>query len=101
MKNTDTLVWVIYDISSNKTRRKIVKETQKTGLYRVQKSVFLGAINRAELDSLAMFAEDLIDKEKDSVYIFPMCAEDFKKVILKGQAFDKKLVSDEVKSFFF
>ena len=101
MKNTDTLVWVIYDISSNKTRRKIVKETQKTGLYRVQKSVFLGSINRAELDSLAMFAEDLIDKEKDSVYIFPMCAEDFKKVVLKGQAFDKKLVSDEVKSLFF
>ncbi len=100
MKPTETLVWVIYDICSNNIRRKVIKATEATGLYRVQKSVFLGTINRADLDSLALEIEDLIDEESDSVYIFPMCETDFKKVVLKGQAFDKSLVTDEVKSLF-
>jgi len=42
-----------------------------------------------------------MDKEVDSVYIFPMCDDDFKKVKLLGQAFDKKLVSNEVIAKFF
>jgi CRISPR-associated protein Cas2 len=36
----------------------------------------------------------------DSVYIFPMCQPDFKRVTLKGQAFDREMVSDEVKALF-
>ncbi len=44
--------------------------------------------------------DDIIDPDVDSVYIFPMCDDDFKKVKLLGQAFDKELVSDEVKSLF-
>lgn len=39
--------------------------------------------------------------EKDSLYVFPMCDEDFKKVKLLGQAFDKDMVSDEVMAKFF
>ncbi len=100
MKPNETLVWVIYDIRCNKIRRKVIKATRGAGLYRVQKSVFLGSINRAELDSLSLEISDLIDRASDSVYIFPMCEIDFKKVILQGQAFDKKLVTDEVRSFF-
>lgn len=42
-----------------------------------------------------------IDEELDSVYIFPLCDQDFKKVKLLGQAFDKELVTDEIKSLFF
>ena len=38
---------------------------------------------------------------KDSVYIFPMCKDDFKKVKLLGQAFDKKMVTDEIRTKFF
>lgn len=94
------LVWAIYDIQSNKVRSKIVKLCKQTGLYRVQKSVFLGDIENNRLDELALASKKEIEEE-DSVYIFPMCQEDFKKVILLGQAFDKKLVSDEIISKFF
>ena len=45
--------------------------------------------------------EDLINGEADSVYIFPLCEDDFKKVKLLGQAFDKKLVSAELLAKFF
>lgn len=100
MKKTEQLVWVIYDIVKDKIRNKVAKITLGKGLYRVQKSVFLGTIERNQLDELKMQVFDLIDEEKDSVYIFPLCSDDFKKVILLGQAFDKKLVTDEIKSLF-
>ncbi|MHC1583242.1 MAG: CRISPR-associated endonuclease Cas2 [Methanosarcinales archaeon] len=71
------------------------------GLYRVQKSVFLGNLNHNERDSLALECEEIIDSGVDSVYIFPMDGESFKKVKLLGQAFDKKLVSGELLTKFF
>lgn len=94
------LTWLIYDISDDKTRRKIVKLAEKYGLYRVQKSVFLGTIEENRLDELVLQSEKLIDEDTDSLYVFPMCKKDFKSVILKGQAFDKKLVTDKVKALF-
>ncbi len=95
------LVWVIYDISKNKTRNLIVKFAQEKGLYRVQKSVFVGSIEASDLDEIAIYSEELINIETDSVYIFPMCNNDFNSAILQGQAFDKRMVSDEIKSLFF
>lgn len=95
------LVWVIYDITENRIRQKVSDCCKSYGLYRVQKSVFLGDLDTNDRDSLALECEDLIDIEKDSVYIFPMDEQSFKKVHLIGQAFDKELVSDEVLTKFF
>ena len=94
------LVWFIYDITENRTRNKIVKIAQRNGLYRVQKSVFLGRIDPSRLDEAVLESERLLDLKTDSLYVFPMCEKDFKAVILKGQAFDKKLVTDKVKALF-
>lgn len=100
MKTTETLVWIIYDIVLDKPRTKVAKCCKEAGLYRVQKSVFLGTIARNRLDELQLQIEELTDADADSVYIFPMCDEDFRKVRLLGQAFDKKLVTDEVRALF-
>uniref|UniRef100_A0A7C3EHD8 CRISPR-associated endoribonuclease Cas2 n=1 Tax=candidate division WOR-3 bacterium TaxID=2052148 RepID=A0A7C3EHD8_UNCW3 len=94
------LVWVVYDISSNRTRSLIARACKNKGLYRVQKSAFLGKLNRTQIEELKVICDDIIDPETDSVYIFPMCEEDFKKVRLLGRAFDPELVSDEVKALF-
>lgn len=94
------LVWVIYDIVNDKTRNKIAKICKDKGLYRVQKSAFIGKLNKNQIDELKIMCEDTIDQKVDSVYIFPMCDDDFKRVKLLGQAFDKDLVSDEIKTFF-
>ncbi len=94
------LTWIIYDISKNRTRTRIAKSCKDKGLYRVQKSAFLGKLNKNQIDELRIMCDDIIDPDVDSVYIFPMCDDDFKKVKLLGQAFDKELVSDEVKSLF-
>jgi len=94
------LTWFMYDITKNKTRRLIVKLAQEAGLYRVQKSVFFGDIEKNRLDEIVLQSEDLIDDKTDSVYIFPMCKQDFKASIFQGQAFDKALVTDEISAFF-
>ncbi|MBN1970055.1 MAG: CRISPR-associated endonuclease Cas2 [Candidatus Delongbacteria bacterium] len=98
-------IWVIYDIESSKNgdkrRRKIVKEIEKFGLYRVQKSVFCGSIDNNRLEELKLFSEGVADPKLDKVYIFPMCQTDYDNVIMIGQPFDKDLVSDEKSELFF
>ena len=98
MKKDEQLIWLIYDIQKNKIRTKIAKASLESGLYRVQKSVFLGAINKSRLKELRLRISDLIDEDNDSVYIFPMCEADFKKTVLLGQAFDEEMITDEVKA---
>jgi len=48
------------------------------------------------VDELSLKCDEIINEKEDSVYIFPMCDDDFKKVKLLGQAFNKKMVKDEV-----
>ena len=94
------LTWVIYDIVKDKPRGKVAKACLRTGLYRVQKSVFLGTLNPNEQDELTVMLEELIDDETDSVYVFPMCRPDFDKCRLLGQAFDENLVTDQIRELF-
>lgn len=95
------LAWVIYDISSDKIRRRAIKVCKNTGLYRVQKSVFLGEIEENDFDELKLKMEDIIDLENDSVYVFPMSKKGLSQAGLIGQVFDKELVTDEIISKFF
>lgn len=95
------IAWVIYDIKKDKVRNKIAKFCLQAGLYRVQKSVFLGTLENNEKDTLELQIDELIDPENDSVYIFPMSKNELKQTVLLGQAFDKKLVTDQVKALFF
>jgi len=90
------LTWVIYDIVKNKTRTRISKMCEESGIYRVQKSVFLGELNNAQIKELYQKIVDIINPKKDSVYIFPMCEKDFKSCKLLGQAFDKELIKGDL-----
>ncbi|MBF0538986.1 MAG: CRISPR-associated endonuclease Cas2 [Nitrospirae bacterium] len=94
------LTWVIYDIGSNKARGRVAKICKEYGLQRVQKSVFLGTLSNNDTDELGLRCKELIDLDVDSLYIFPMCGDDFRKVRLLGMAFDKALVTDEIKALF-
>lgn len=95
------LTWVVYDIANDRTRGKIARYCKDTGLYRVQKSVFLGDAESNRLDELYLKCKKILDTKTDSLYIFPMCEADFKKVKTAGNAFDRDLVSDEILSMFF
>ncbi|HRK29188.1 MAG TPA: CRISPR-associated endonuclease Cas2 [Chitinophagales bacterium] len=95
------ITWVLYDIKNDQTRTQVAKRCKQAGLYRVQYSVFLGTLNKNQKDALQLQIEDLINLDEDSVYIFPMSKDELKDTALIGQAFDKKLVTDEVKALFF
>lgn len=95
------LVWIIYDISDDRVRARVAKECKKFGLERVQKSVFLGKLKSNRFDELGEKCLSLINEDEDSVYLFPFCQDDFKKIKVLGQGFDEKLVNDEILSKFF
>jgi CRISPR-associated protein Cas2 len=90
----------MYDIEKTKTRTKVAKYCEQIGLFRVQLSVFLGTLNNNDKDILELQIKDIIDETKDSVYIFPMSKDELQETVLLGQAFDKKLITDEVNSLF-
>jgi len=95
------LIWIIYDIVDDKTRNRIAKTCKQYGLERVQKSAFLGKLELSRFDELAVKCQSLIDEDNDSVYLFPFCQDDFKKIKVLGQGFDPKLVNEELLARFF
>lgn len=95
------ITWVLYDIQKDKCRTKAAKYCKLAGLYRVQYSVFLGTLESHEKDTLSLQLEELIDEKYDRVYIFVMSKDELQNASLLGQAFDKKLVTDEIKALFF
>ncbi len=95
------IVWVMYDIKKDKSRSRVAKFCKQAGLYRVQYSVFLGTLEKNEKDALELQIGEIINEEMDSVYIFPMSKNELQQTSLLGQAFDKKLVTDQVKALFF
>ena len=94
------IAWVLYDIEDDKRRTKVAKVCKQAGLYRVQFSVFLGTLESNQKDTLQLEIEELIDADKDSVYIFPMSKNELQATALLGKAFDKDLVTDKVKALF-
>ncbi len=95
------IIWVMYDIENDKARNHVAKYCKQAGLYRVQYSVFLGLLNANQKDELQLKIEPEINLDKDKVYIFPMSQNELRETTLLGQAFDKKLVSDQVRALFF
>lgn len=94
------ITWVFYDIENDRARTKVAKICKQAGLYRVQLSVFLGEISPNKMDELQLEVDTLIDSDRDKVYIFPMSKTGLQKSILLGQAFDRKLVTDQVTALF-
>ena len=92
------LTWVIYDIVKDKSRTKVAKFCKEYGLYRVQKSCFLGDLNKNEVDELGLKCKDLINLDTDAIYLFPVCEDDFKKIRLLGNSFDTQLVSGRLQA---
>jgi CRISPR-associated protein Cas2 len=90
----------MYDISDNKIRNKAVKECKNKGLYRVQKSIFLGELNKNEKDELKIKMEMIAEDNVDSIYIFPTSKEMLYDTDIIGNGFDKELVSNDIISKF-
>ncbi len=94
------LLWVLYDIENDRARSRVARHCKQAGLYRVQLSVFLGSVDAHQKDTLSLQIEAEINPDRDKVYLFPMSRRELQATVLLGQAFDKKMVRDEVKALF-
>jgi len=68
------LTLVIYDISEDRYRNRLVKFLQEYGLKRVQYSGFLGNINPHDRIVLTREIGKFISGDRDSIYVIPMCS---------------------------
>ena len=62
---------VCYDIVDNKSRTKFMNTLKDIGLFAIQKSVFIGELNQAELRSLIYYARKNLNADEDKVFWLP------------------------------
>ncbi|MCB1159516.1 MAG: CRISPR-associated endonuclease Cas2 [Leptospiraceae bacterium] len=62
-------VILCFDISSNRTRRKFIKEIRDLGFISIQESVFWGKILQAELRSVGKLFKEYLNKETDKAFV--------------------------------
>lgn len=89
------LTIVIYDITANRSRKRIADRLLDLGLIRTQYSVFFGTLDNNRIDELALFAEEQL-AESDKLYIIPVHRDDLNAARIIGQSFDEQLVTDEL-----
>ena len=89
------IVWFLYDIQNDKKRKEVIKIAQANGLIRVQKSVFVGDVNKRRIDLLTNASKKVIDKNTDSIFIFPIAQDDYDKLVMIGRNFDRSFISNK------
>ena len=93
---SQTMIYlVVYDITSDKARKKISEQLLNLGLVRAQYSVFIGTLDKNRCDELALFAESKI-AETDRLYIIPVQRSDLATARIIGVGIDQELVADEL-----
>jgi CRISPR-associated protein Cas2 len=90
----DQFVICTYDISSNRSRNAVIKSLYRAGLYRVQKSVFMGEISekshrRLESECRA-FMQDM--EENDHIMLIPLTEQQVFRIHVTGKALDLDLL---------
>ena len=71
--------YIIYDITSDRIRRKIADACLDYGLQRVQYSAFLGETNTVRRRALEKRLRQLLGSEEGKIEIICVCEKDFQK----------------------
>jgi len=90
--------WVIYDVSDNKVRTKLIKFCKNYGLSRVQKSAFLGLLSKNKAEMLREEARKVI-QEGDCVFFIPACKSCFKDKMIIGTFDEDKFEEKDFKVY--
>ena len=85
------LYWLIYDISENKIRNKIVSKCKNYGLFRVQKSSFIGNLSKNKAEMLILEIKELELKSDDCVFLIPACKSCFSEREIIGRLDEERL----------
>lgn len=97
------LFFIMYDITSNKVRRQVVKYLERSGCMRIQKSIFLAnlpAEKFREIKENLTEVQALYDNE-DSIVVCPIAGEQLKGMKVIGKTIDVDLVTQSRNTLFF
>ena len=79
------IVVAAYDVSEDDRRARLAAVLQSLG-DRVQRSVFVLSLDEAGLDGLRARAQEIIDVDRDSLYLFRQCSGCWETLGCVGQA---------------
>jgi len=83
---------VVYDISDNSARARVARTLEAWGLGRVQRSAFVGRMQRARARDLARLLAGMIDGETDVVHIIPVPHHEWSRTIILGTPWGERRV---------
>lgn len=64
---------IVYDISDDANRTRLVKLLERYGLERVQYSAFRGELNPNDREALSRQVKKFVKDEHDCIFIIPLC----------------------------
>ena len=79
-------ICAMYDIPSPKRLQKAAKLCQRTGLQRIQKSVYLGKLTLTQLEEVREKALRWLDTEEDQFLLIPISRDDLSRSIDLGRS---------------
>ncbi|MDY6934028.1 MAG: CRISPR-associated endonuclease Cas2 [Spirochaetota bacterium] len=79
-------LFVIYDITSNKIRKKVFEACEDFGLLSVQFSAFFGFLDSTKKKELLHRIKTIIGKEEGNFIFIPLEKNQLKKIVSKGNA---------------
>lgn len=85
------LYWLIYDINENKIRSKIASKCKNYGLFRVQKSSFIGNLSKNRAEMLFLEIKELKLKPDDCIFMLPTCKLCFSEREIIGKLDEERL----------
>jgi CRISPR-associated protein Cas2 len=92
---------ISFDITSDKVRRDVTKLIKKTGLVRIQKSVFIGRSDSSRIKSLETSLILLLEPVRDRLFIAPLDTWAFQQMAFLGLMPDKELLTRQTPVRFF
>lgn len=85
------LYWVIYDITEDKLRSKVSEKCKDYGMFRIQKSAFIGHMTRNKVEMLGIDVRDIIGDSNDYIFIIPACDKCFSSKFIIGSIDEERL----------
>ncbi|WP_339001256.1 CRISPR-associated endonuclease Cas2 [Fusobacterium animalis] len=85
-----------YDISDDKSRKRVSDYLVEKGFFRIQNSVFLGEIHITKIGDILENICLLVDEDEDSIFCVPINKEDYENIFNFGKNKDYNLYKDEV-----
>ena len=83
-------VLVIYDISDDSKRLRVARTLEAWGLSRIQRSAFVGVLQRARAADLARRLRRLIDEDRDVLHILAIDGREWERAIVLGRPYNSR-----------